>query len=165
MKVYDHGFNENEWFVIASILVMNLAIWLAPRIFSKLEALGYYIFGIYIGLFYDHTISTKPWDFYDVNDNSSYQFIDFLSYIMYGPYGYFFLYFYIKWNIRGLKTIQYILIWSLFSLLMEWISLKVGLFHFDKGNKMYWSFPIYLLSQSMMILYYHLVVRNQNATR
>lgn len=165
MKVYDHGFNENEWFVIASILVMNLAIWLAPRIFSKLEALGYYIFGIYIGLFYDHTISTKPWDFYDVNDNSSYQFIDFLSYIMYGPYGYFFLYFYIKWNIRGLKTIQYILIWSLFSLLMEWISLKVGLFHFDKGYKMYWSFPIYLLSQSMMILYYHLVVRNQNATR
>jgi hypothetical protein len=165
MKVYDHGFNENEWFVIASILVMNLAIWLAPRIFSKLEALGYYIFGIYIGLFYDHTISTKPWDFYDVNDNSSYQFIDFLSYIMYGPYGYFFLYFYVKWNIRGLNTIPYILIWSLFSLLMEWIGLKVGLFHFDKGYKMYWSFPIYLLSQSMMILYYHLVVRNQNATR
>jgi len=165
MKVYDHGFNENEWFVIASILVMNLAIWLAPRIFSKLEALGYYIFGIYIGLFYDHTISTKPWDFYDVNDNSSYQFIDFLSYIMYGPYGYFFLYFYVKWNIRGLKTIPYILIWSLFSLLMEWIGLKVGLFHFDKGYKMYWSFPIYLLSQSMMILYYHLVVRNRSASR
>jgi hypothetical protein len=165
MKVYDHAFNENEWFVIGSIVVLNAVIWLAPRIFSKLEAIGYYIFGIYIGLFYDHTISTKPWDFYDVNDNSSYQFIDFLSYIMYGPYGYFFLYFYVKWNIRGLNTIPYILIWSLFSLLMEWIGLKVGLFHFDKGYKMYWSFPIYLLSQSMMILYYHLVVRNQNATR
>lgn len=159
MKVYDHAFNENEWFVIGSILVLNTVIWLAPRIFSKLEAIGYYIFGIYIGLFYDHTISTKPWDYYDVNDNSSYQFIDFLSYIMYGPYGYFFLYFYVKWNIRGLKTISYILIWSLFSLLMEWIGLKVGLFHYDKGYKMYWSFPIYLLSQSMMILYYHLVVR------
>lgn len=165
MKVYDHGFNENEWFVIASLLVTNLAIWVAPRIFPKLEAIGYYIFGIYIGLFYDHTISIKPWDYYDVNDNSSYQFIDFLSYIMYGPYGYFFLYIYVKWNIRGLKTIPYILIWSLFSLLMEWIGLKVGLFHFDKGYKMYWSFPIYLLSQSMMILYYHLVVRKQIATR
>lgn len=161
MKVYDHGFNENEWFVIASILVMNLAIWLAPRIFSKLEAIGYYIFGIYIGLFYDHTISIKPWDYYDVNDNSSYQVIDFLSYIMYGPYGYFFLYFYVKFNIRGLRTIPYVLVWSAFSVLMEWIGVKVGLFHYDKGYKMYWSFPIYLLSQSMMILFYHLVVRNK----
>lgn len=161
MKVYDHGFNENEWFVIASILVTNLAIWLAPRIFSKLEAIGYYIFGIYIGLFYDHTISIKPWDYYDVNDNSSYQVIDFLSYIMYGPYGYFFLYFYVKFNIRGLRTIPYVLVWSAFSVLMEWIGVKVGLFHYDKGYKMYWSFPIYLLSQSMMILFYHLVVRNK----
>lgn len=161
MKVYDHGFNENEWFVIASILVTNLAIWLAPRIFSKLEAIGYYIFGIYIGLFYDHTISIKPWDYYDVNDNSSYQVIDFLSYIMYGPYGYFFLYFYVKFNIRGLRTIPYVLVWSGFSVLMEWIGVKVGLFHYDKGYKMYWSFPIYLLSQSMMILFYHLVVRNK----
>ena len=161
MKVYDHGFNENEWFVIVSILVTNLAIWLAPRIFSKLEAIGYYIFGIYIGLFYDHTISIKPWDYYDVNDNSSYQVIDFLSYIMYGPYGYFFLYFYVKFNIRGLRTIPYVLVWSAFSVLMEWIGVKVGLFHYDKGYKMYWSFPIYLLSQSMMILFYHLVVRNK----
>ncbi|MEH7444617.1 hypothetical protein V7201_20075 [Bacillus sp. JJ1122] len=162
MKVYDHGFNENEWFVIASILVMNLAIWLAPRIFSKLEALGYYIFGIYIGLFYDHTISIKPWDFYDVNDSSSYQFIDFLSYIMYGPYGYFFLYFYKKWNVRALRTIPYILVWSSFSVLMEWIGVKVGLFHYDKGYRMYWSFPIYLFSQTLMVIFYHLVVRNKN---
>lgn len=39
MKVYDHAFNENEWFVIGSILVLNTVIWLAPRIFSKLEAI------------------------------------------------------------------------------------------------------------------------------
>jgi len=161
MKVYDHGFNENEWFVIASILVMNLAIWFVPRIFSKLEAIGYYIFGIYIGLFYDHTISIKPWDYYDVNDSSSYQFFDFLSYIMYGPYGYFFLHFYVKWNIRDLRTIPYILVWSSFSVLMEWIGVKVGLFHYDKGYRMYWSFPIYLLSQTMMIFFYHLIVRNK----
>ena len=159
MKVYDTAFNENEWFVIISMIVTNLAIWLAPKLFSKLESVGYYIFGIYIGLFYDHTLSIKPWDYYDVNDNSSYQFIDFMSYIMYGPYGYFFLYFYVKWNIKKLRIIPYILIWSAFSMLMEWIGLKVGLFHFDKGYKMYWSFPIYLLSQTMIIFFYHLSTR------
>ncbi|WNF22551.1 hypothetical protein [Mesobacillus jeotgali] len=156
MKVYDTAFNANEWFVIISMIVMNLAIWFVPKLFSKLESVGYYIFGIYIGLFYDHTLSIKPWDFYDVNDNSSYQFIDFMSYIMYGPYGYFFLYFYAKWNINKLRIIPYILIWSAISMLLEWIGLKVGLFHFDKGYKMHWSFPIYLLSQTMIILFYHL---------
>jgi hypothetical protein len=164
MKTYDHAFNENEWFVIVSIIILNLAIWVFPKIFTKLEAISYYIFGIYIGLFYDHTISIKPWDFYDVNDTSAYQFIDFLSYIMYGPYGYFFLYFYVKWNINGLKIILYILVWSSFSILMEWIGLKVGLFHFDKGYKMYWSFPIYLLSQSLMIIFYHLCVRSHKSS-
>lgn len=159
MKVYDTSFNENEWFVIISMIVMNLAIWFAPKLFSKLESVGYYIFGIYIGLFYDHTLSIKPWDFYDVNDNSSYQFIDFMSYIMYGPYGYFFLYFYVRWNIKSIRIIPYILIWSAISMLLEWIGLKVGLFHFDKGYKMYWSFPIYLLSQTMIIFFYHLCSR------
>jgi hypothetical protein len=164
MKTYDHAFNGNEWFVIVSILILNLAIWVVPKIFTKLETISYYIFGIYIGLFYDHTISIKPWDFYDVNDTSAYQFIDLLSYIMYGPYGYFFLYFYVKWNINGFKTIFYILVWSSFSMLMEWISLKVGLFHYDKGFEMYWSFPVYLLSQSMMILFYHLGLRFQSGS-
>lgn len=159
MKVYDAAFNANEWFVVISMIVMNLAIWFAPKLFSKLESVGYYIFGIYIGLFYDHTLSIKPWDYYDVNDSSSYQFIDFMSYIMYGPYGYFFLYFYVKWNIKKLRIIPYILIWSAFSMLLEWCGLKAGLFHFDKGYKMYWSFPIYLLSQTMTIFFYHLSTR------
>lgn len=161
MKVYDTAFNQNEWYVIGSIFVLNLAIWLMPKIFTKLEALGFYIFGIYTGLFYDHTISIKPWDYYDVNDTSSYQFIDFLSYIMYGPFGYFFLYFYAKWKLKGFKIIVYILVWSGFSLLMEWIGLKVGLFHFDKGYKMYFSFPIYMLSQTMLLLFYQLAVKKQ----
>ncbi len=159
MKVYDHAFNANEWFVILSVIVTNLVIWFVPKIFSKLESIGYYIFGIYIGLFFDHTISIKPWDFYDVNDKSAYEFIDFLSYIMYGPFAYFFLYFYVRWNITRMKIIPYIFVWSAFSLLMEWMGVKIGLFHYDKGYKMYWSFPIYLFSQSLLIVFYHLCVK------
>jgi hypothetical protein len=41
MKVYDTAFNENEWFVIISIIIMNLVIWFTPKIFSKLESVGY----------------------------------------------------------------------------------------------------------------------------
>ncbi|HAQ07809.1 MAG TPA: hypothetical protein DCR24_09900 [Bacillus bacterium] len=163
MKTYEHAFNENEWFIIGTLLVLHLALWLAPRIFSKLEAIGYYFFGVNTVLFFDHTISVKPWDFYDVNDNSSFQFTDFISYITYGPYSYFFVYFYVKLRISGIRTIFYIVIWSAFSLLMEWIGVKIGMLHYDKGYKMYWSFPIYLGVQSMLVIFYHLVKKKQNS--
>jgi hypothetical protein len=157
--IYEKSFNSNEWFVIISVVVLVLLIWITPKIFSILEGIALFLYGIATGLFYDHTISVKPWDFYDVNDNSSYQMIDFLSYIMYGPYSYFFMYLYEKLNIRGFSHIIYVFIWSSLALLMEWIGLKIGLFHFDKGYSMYWSFPIYILTLTLQIIFYHVIKR------
>lgn len=165
MKVYETVFDENEWFVILTFLFANLLIWMLPKIFSKIEGASFYLVGIYIGMFYDHTISIKPWDFYDVNDNSSYQLIDFLSYVMYGPYSYFFAYFLGKMNIKGFRNIYYILIWSTFSLIMEWLGVKMGVFHYEKGFKMYWSFPIYLLAQTMLIIFFHFVKRSAKSKK
>ncbi|MED4018462.1 hypothetical protein [Sutcliffiella cohnii] len=158
--IYEDSFNINEWFVIVSLVFMIIMIWITPKIFTILEGIAYFIFGIVYGMFYDHTISIKPWDFYDVNDNSSYQLIDFLSYVMYGGYSYFFLYLYEKMNIKGHGNLIYVLIWSCFSFLMEWIGVKIGLFHFDKGYKMYWSIPIYIIAQSMLIIFYQITKKN-----
>ena len=154
---YENSFNLNEWFVIISLIVSGFLIWKTPKLFSRLEMIAYFLFGVAYGMFYDHTISVKPWDFYDVNDNSSYQLIDFLSYVMYGGYSYFFLYLYKKLKIRGISHLLYVVIWSGFSLLMEWITLKIGLFHFDKGYRMFWSFPIYVTAQTMLIIFYQIV--------
>ncbi|MBT2659615.1 hypothetical protein [Bacillus sp. ISL-45] len=162
MKVYEHAFNENEWFIIGSLIGLHAAVWLAPKIFRKLEAIAFYFFGVNTVLFFDHTISVKPWDFYDVNDDSSYQFIDFLSYISYGPYSYFFIYFYVKLRISGKRTVLYIVLWSAISVLMEWIGLKLGMMHYDKGYEMKWSFPIYLFVQSMLLVFYHLVKKKKS---
>lgn len=160
MKIYEHAFDANEWFIIGSLLVLHSALWLAPKVFSKLETIGYYLFGINVGLFFDHTISLKPWDFYDVNDTSAFQFMDFLSYIAYGLYSYFFIYLYVKFKISGLKTIFYILVWSAFSVLIEWIGVQIDMLHYDKGYKMYWSFPIYLIVQSVLLMYFHMVKKS-----
>jgi len=157
MKVYEKSFDANEWYVIISLVALVLLIWITPKIFSFLEGTAHFLFGIAIGMFYDHTISVKPWDFYDVNDNSSYQFIDFISYVMYGPYSYFFIYTYEKLKIKGLYHIVFITFWSSFSLMMEWIAVKIGLFHFDKGFKMYWSYPIYFSAQALQIIFYKVV--------
>ncbi|HYK74170.1 MAG TPA: hypothetical protein VEV44_13770 [Pseudoneobacillus sp.] len=155
--VYEKSFDANEWMVIISLIICGLAIWLMPKIFTLLEGCAHFIYGFFIGMFYDHTISVKPWDYYDVNDSSAYQFMDFLSYIMYGPYGYFFIYFYKKINVKGFWHIPYVIIWSTFSLLMEWMGHKLGLFHYEKGYKMHWSIPIYLLAQTIQIIYYHII--------
>lgn len=115
-------------------------------------------------MFYDHTISVKPWDFYDVNDSSAYQVIDFLSYLMYGPYSYFFIYLFVKLRIKGVLIIVYILMWTFFSLLMEYIGLSLGMFHYEKGYKMYWSVPIYMSAQMAQIIFSHVIQRIQRKT-
>jgi hypothetical protein len=161
-NVYERSFDENEWFVIISLILLCAVVFILPKIFSLTEAAFHFIFGIYVGMFYDHTISIKPWDFYDVNDSSAYQFIDFLSYIMYGPYSYLFIYFYFKLRVKGSMIIAYIFIWSFFSLLMEYIGVKIGLFHYEKGFKMYWSLPIYLFAQMIQVTLFNLIRLNQN---
>lgn len=162
MKIYEDAFNQNEWFIIGSLIVLHGALWFAPKLFNKLETMAYYFYGVNIVLFFDHTISVKPWDFYDVNDRSAFQIMDFLSYVSYGPYSYFFVYFYEKYKISGVKVIFYVLIWSAFSMLMEWIGIQIGLLHYDKGYRMYWSFPIYLFVQTLLLAFYHLIKKERN---
>ncbi|WP_261134409.1 hypothetical protein [Bacillus sp. Marseille-Q3570] len=162
MKVYENSFDSNEWFVIVSLVLFIFLIWITPKIFSFIEGTAHFVYGFFIGMFYDHTISVPPWDFYDVNDNSGYQFIDFLSYLMYGPYSYFFIYLYAKLNIKGYMTVVYLLIWLGISLLIEWIAIKVGIFHYEKGFKMFWSAPIYMSAQILQIIYYHLIKMNES---
>ena len=159
-RIYERSFDLNEWFIIISLIGLLLLIWVTPKIFSFLEGMSYFVYGISVGMFYDHTISIPPWDFYDVNDSSAYQGIDFISYIMYGPYSYFFIYIYRKLRINGIMNLAYILIWTAFSLLMEWLTVKIGIFHFDKGYKMYWSIPIYMAVQSIQLLVHHQIKKD-----
>lgn len=70
---------------------------------------------------------------------------------------YFFIYLYVKLKINGMKNLIYILIWCSFSVFIEWIGVKIGLYHYNKGYKMYWSFPVYMFVQSVLISYYHAI--------
>jgi hypothetical protein len=70
---------------------------------------------------------------------------------------YLFMYLYVKLRIKGFKHIIYVLGWTCVSILMEWIGVKVGLYHYDKGYKIYWSVPIYVFVQSVQLIFYHIV--------
>lgn len=159
--VYDRGFNGNEWYIISTLVISSIIIFFTPKAFTLLESIAYYLFGIFTGMFFDHTISVPPWDFYDVNDLSKYEFFDFLSYIMYGPYSYFFIYLHFKLNVKGYMNILYISLWTIFSLLTEWIALKIGIFHYNKGYSIYWSPMVYVFFQTLQVMLYKLIKAKQ----
>jgi hypothetical protein len=165
MKIYEQSFDLNEWVIIFNIIFFFMLIWITPKIFSLLEGIIYLLYGVYFGMLSDQTISLKPWDFYDVNDSSAYELFDFFSYIMYGPVSYFFIYLYVRLKIRNYHHITYIFIWVLLSLLIDWIALQIGIFHFDKGYKTYWSIPIYIFVQSVLILLYHFLQKIKYKTK
>jgi hypothetical protein len=152
---YDHHFNENEWFVLLTLVGSYILATALPRRFSRLETLVYFLFGIYIVNFFDHAISLEPFNFYDVNDNSSFQFFDFLSYIMFGPFSYFFIYVWDKLKLKIKYLFIYVLVWTLASLVAEWIASQLGVFHYKGSFSLYYSAIIYLLVQTISIgLYY-----------
>ncbi len=160
--VYERSFDWNEWFVIIVLISLHALMIITPKIFSKTEGIAHYLYGITIVYFFDHTLSTRPWDFYDVNDNSNFQILDFLYYIMNGPFSYYFIYLYQKLKIDGFRTILYLLLWSSLAVLTEWVGSKIGLFHYDKGYNMHWSFPIYMTVQIIQIIFYQKIRRSMD---
>lgn len=153
MIVYDNHFNSNEWFIVVGLCTGIITMSLLPKRFPRKMTIVFFTCGVFSGFFFDHSLSVQPVSFYDVNDNSSYQFIDFLSYISYGPLSYLFFYFYDR--LRPKSNSLYILVWSLISLGTEGLAAYLGVFHYRFGYKLYYSFPIYLLVQSCWVVLYH----------
>jgi hypothetical protein len=152
---YDDKFNKNEWLVLIILLVGLVLAWRFRKGFPIKEAMVYFLFSFFTGIVFDHTISIEPFDFYDVNDNSSYQFMDFLTYLMYSPYGYLLIYIYHRFKIKPSLTPFYVLLCSLISVLLELLAVRMGVYHYKNGYKIYYSFPIYLLLLSFAISIYH----------
>jgi hypothetical protein len=157
MKItyYDYHFNENEWFVLILLLCSYLLVVMLPKRFSMVETLVYIVLGIYIVNLCDHTISLDPFNLYDVNDNSSFEFFDFLSYIMFGPFCYFFLYIWDRLKIKGTYMFIYILIWTLVAIFAEWLANQVGLFHYRGSFNLYYSGIIYIFVQTITLGVYY----------
>jgi len=159
---YENAFNTNEWFIIISLIVLNIIMIVAPKIFPFLQGIAHYMYGAFIAMFFDHAISVPPWDLYDINDSSAYEIMDFFTYLIYGCYSYLYAYLYKKLQIKRYMHFPYIFAWAVFSFFIEWVGVQVGMFHYDKGYRMYWSVPIYLFVQSLHIIYYHLIRMNAN---
>ncbi|WP_066064788.1 hypothetical protein [Neobacillus soli] len=152
--IYDRHFNVNEWFVIGMIIGGMVLFYLLPKILPLLTVVYCFLIGPFLGLVFDHTIAVPPLDLYDVGDESGYSLFDLLSYTMYAPFGYFFIYFYERLRIKGQSKVVYIFIWSFLAIFVEWISVHVGIFHYKNGYKLLYSIPIYFFVESLTLFIY-----------
>lgn len=157
MSVYDNQFNANEWFIIILWIVGYTGLFLLRRKFQPKEIIFLVTFGIYVGFFFDHTISVPPLNFYDVNDNSKFQIMDFISYLAYGPFAVFFIYFWKVLKLKRKHLVLYILIWSTFSVLLESVGAEAGVYHYRLRYNVSYSFPFYVFSQWLCFLFYEKV--------
>lgn len=155
MDVYDKGFNANEWSVIIGLGIGLLLVFLLPRRFPPKAALVFFMCGVYTGFFYDNSLTTDPFIFYEVNDTSMYDIMDFLLYLAYGPVSYLFFYMfdYLRPGTRAVPI--YIAAWVLMALGLEWMGKLCGIFHYVNGYQITYSVPVYLTVFLLwMALYY-----------
>jgi hypothetical protein len=155
--VYDHSFNQNEWFVLSLLVFGGLLLFLLPKRFSLYHSICYCLFGIFISMFYDHTISVLPFDFYDVNDSSLFEWMDFLSYVIYAPFSYLYVYLHDRFQLKPKYIPIYMLIWAIASIGMEWLALYFKLYHYKNGYQLAYSIPIYLITQCLLLALFHVI--------
>lgn len=154
---YVSDFDGNEWFIIFSILAGTFLLIKLPRRFSIQTTIVYLLCGVFFGFLFDHTLSVLPVSYYTINDHSTFELMDFLSHIMYAPYSYLFFYLYDFFNIKLKFTLLYILVWAFLSIGFEIICDIIGIFHYENGYSIYYSFVIYLLVKSIWVIFYRII--------
>ncbi|MCY9660151.1 hypothetical protein P5G65_03725 [Paenibacillus chondroitinus] len=155
----EKAFDLNDWFVIGCIALSYLIIYLLPKRFTGSVTLLLFLFSSTMACMLDNSIGGHIFDLYDIMDGPAYTVMDFAVYFLYAPFGYFFIYFYDRFQFKGIKTVGYILLCSCMSIGFEWICTLVGVFHYKDSYGIHYSFVIYLLSQSATLSFYHFIRR------
>jgi hypothetical protein len=149
-------FDSNEWFVILSIVVSFSLLFLLPRRFPLSISILILSFSIFIARSVDEILAGPKVNFYDVIDSGKYELFDVISYAMYAPSAYFFIYFFDKFKFKGFYLFFYIVSFSLIGWGFEWVCEKFGVFTYIQWQLKY-SLAVYLVVQPLTLLFYQLI--------
>ncbi|MCF8566424.1 hypothetical protein LLE49_17010 [Alicyclobacillus tolerans] len=167
MLVHDNAFNANEWSVIIGLCIGLLLVFALPKRFPTKASFVFFMCGVYSGFFFDNSLTIQPFDFYDVNDTGSYEVVDYLLYLAYGPVSYLFFYVWGYMGFRYQMVPLYALFWAFLALGLEQIGAWIGVFHYLHGYRIQYSMPIYLVVFCLwMVLYrYYQALSNNGQSR
>ncbi|MFJ5714076.1 hypothetical protein [Neobacillus sp. NPDC093127] len=153
MLVFPEKFDSNEWFILISLIVSYTCIFILPRRFPYSVTLIMLLFSMAYAQIIDHILAGQSLDLYDINDVEKYELFDLITWFLYPPFGYIFVYFYDKWRVRSVGVFWYILLWAFIAMGEEVLSLKFHIFTYENW-KLSYSFPVYLITLSIYLLFF-----------
>lgn len=154
--ILPQNFDMNEWFLVISLIVMYTIFILLPQRLPKTITMLIYMFSFALEKASDLILEYPPYVLYYLDDITGFELSDFLTCFLYPVFGYLLLYFYEKWNVRGIFTFFYLMSWSVFAILFEWIMMKVRIFNYTGWN-LFYSFTVYLIVVGLYVVFYHFV--------
>lgn len=154
-------FDSNEIFILITGVLAYLLLFLLPKRFSKQQTVTMLLIGAYICTLFDNTMCINPFNYYIVNDTPHVDFWDLLSFVMFGPFAFFFIYFYAIIKKNRTTYFFYILVWAFISMFSEALSWHAGLYHYKNGYQLFFSLPIYIIVLTVTMVYYQLFIRKR----
>lgn len=158
MTLWQH-FDKNEISLIILNVLAYFALFLLRKKFPPQIRNVALMWGLAIGILFDFTIGGGLIDFYKVNDSNRYEGADVLYYILYAPFGYFFFYFYDALKIDKKTFLFYVLAWSFVGLAAQWLFNILDIITLQKGYRLAYSFPVFLLTQTVTGIYFEMIRR------
>ncbi len=155
--------NGNEWFMLTTSALAFAGTLLIRRHFRPVAFIMIWLFAIAYVESIDYAIAGTPFRLYYCADNETYEPAAAMIHIfLYPGFVFFFLYLYDRWRIRGKQLVFYILAWTAFSILFEWINVKAGVFTYT-GWKIAYSIPTYPISAAVTLCLYRYIERHLRA--
>jgi hypothetical protein len=155
------NFDKNEIYILIMLVVAYTAFFLFPKKLPTSITILFLVWGFASATLFDFTIGGGLLDFYQVNDSNKYELFDLISYFLFAPFSYFFIYFYERFHIGRKAFIFYVLGWCFVALLMEKVSGYMGLTHYQRGYHLKYSLVVFLVVQTTTALYYELLKKKE----
>jgi hypothetical protein len=154
-------FFSDNYLSAASIMMDTILVggcviaYFLPRRFGRTVTVLGFMWGVFVVTICDYTIGGHILNFYDSFSSPKYTLMDLIKYLSYAPISFLFIYIYDCFRIHGWKTSAYVLAWSILGVASEWLAVKLNVYEYFLGYSLAFSFPIYLLIQSVSILLFN----------
>ncbi|MBS4174369.1 hypothetical protein [Bacillus sp. FJAT-49736] len=162
MLPFPRKFDENEWFVIIGIIVVYTIFFILPKRFPIGTTILIMMYGSTVARIFDHLLASPRVDLYNFMDTPNFDLFDLFLYFFYAPFSYFFIYFYVKFKVKGFGVLCYIMVCSLGGMMFEWLAIQCHVFTY-RGWHLAYSFTIYLFIQTLDLLLYEWCSRHSHS--
>jgi len=147
-------FDENEWFTLIMIVLSYGAVRLLPKRVPTSWLILAFVWAIASASVFDFTIGGGLLDYYKINDTNRYELMDAFTYVMFAPFGYFFIYGYELLRITRRTMLFYIAGWAIVGMLFQWMNGIFGVTHYMHGYRLSYNLVAFLTTQTVTGLFY-----------